>query len=405
MQEYDNSATTPAVEYIRGSDYGGGVGGILYTLRSGSPSFKHYNSRGDVVAATDGTGTLTYQAAYEAFGKHGGTASSQEYISAGATLDRQRANTKDEDPTGLLNEGFRYRDLETGTFLTRDPLGFVDGPNVYTYVRQNPWTKFDPLGLYPNGAAAKAALDTFAKSPVPPPVKAVVAAGAGGYMVGTGINHAPRLFGGEPLSETLGGWIAGMMGYDYEYLPPLSVDQMSQIASQSGSSNARPQPVVKPAERGFNIENDADQAAWNNYLAEKETNPGLAEANLRNYESSRNQGKAASSSASVNWTDYNGKHVANKNTPWKKQVEATKSGPAKYSPGTDIESLERDVWENGQSVTNGKNWKVQEFDHEIGASGGKSSRWIRVENNSGTIHGHPITQQEYQKLTKKQESD
>lgn len=144
VQEYDDAATAPTVEYIRGSDYGGGIGGILYTLRSGFPSFKHYNSRGDVVAATDASGSLTYQAAYEAFGKHGDTDSSQEW---GSTLDRQQANTKDEDPTGLLNEGFRYRDLETGTFITRDPLGFVDGPNVYTYVVQNPWTKFDPLGL------------------------------------------------------------------------------------------------------------------------------------------------------------------------------------------------------------------------------------------------------------------
>ena len=67
--------------------------------------------------------------------------------SVGTNPDRQQANTKEEDPTGLLNEGFRYRDLETGTFITRDPLGFVDGPNVYTYVVQNPWTKFDPLGL------------------------------------------------------------------------------------------------------------------------------------------------------------------------------------------------------------------------------------------------------------------
>ena len=25
--------------------------------------------------------------------------------------------------------------------------GFVDGPNLYTYVVQNPWTKFDPEGL------------------------------------------------------------------------------------------------------------------------------------------------------------------------------------------------------------------------------------------------------------------
>jgi hypothetical protein len=32
-------------------------------------------------------------------------------------------------------------------FLTRDPLGFKAGPNMYCYVRQNPWTYFDPEGL------------------------------------------------------------------------------------------------------------------------------------------------------------------------------------------------------------------------------------------------------------------
>jgi len=42
-----------------------------------------------------------------------------------------------------------YPDLEAGVFVARDPAGFVDGPNVYTYVRQNPWTMFDPLGLSP----------------------------------------------------------------------------------------------------------------------------------------------------------------------------------------------------------------------------------------------------------------
>ncbi len=129
----------PVVEYVRGSDYGGGVGGIVYTLRGGTPSFTHYNARGDVVAKVDALGALTWQAAYEAFGKR-----TQE---SGSTADRQKANTKDEDPTGLLNEGFRYRDLATGTFITRDPLGFVDGPNMYAYVVQNPWSKFDPEGL------------------------------------------------------------------------------------------------------------------------------------------------------------------------------------------------------------------------------------------------------------------
>jgi RHS repeat-associated protein len=131
--------SVPNVEYVRGSDYGGGIGGILYSLRNEDVSFTHYNNRGDVTAKTDDIGNLTYQASYEAFGSR-----TRE---SGNTQDRQKANTKDEDPTRLLNEGFRYRDLETGTFVTRDPLGFIDGPNMYAYVVQNPWSRFDPDGL------------------------------------------------------------------------------------------------------------------------------------------------------------------------------------------------------------------------------------------------------------------
>jgi len=193
------------------SDWSGGVGDIPYTLRGGTPSFTHYNRRGDVTAKTDATGTVTYQATYKAFGERA--------TETGSTADRQKSNTKDEDIPGYANEGFRFRDLETGVFLTRDPIGstlmqpgdkwFVDGaqvkqfqyaraalprivdhtdrdptntalktagqsqegtygeakneglaergfwhiaepgqPNIYSYVSNNPWTKFDPEGLY-----------------------------------------------------------------------------------------------------------------------------------------------------------------------------------------------------------------------------------------------------------------
>jgi uncharacterized protein RhaS with RHS repeats len=42
-----------------------------------------------------------------------------------------------------------YTMIEGGMriFLTKDPAGFVDGPNLYTYCKQNPWTNFDPEGL------------------------------------------------------------------------------------------------------------------------------------------------------------------------------------------------------------------------------------------------------------------
>jgi RHS repeat-associated protein len=88
---------------------------------------------------------LTSFALYEAYGTR-----PYEWEAAG-TLgdpDRQKANTKEEESDlGLLNEGMRYRDLETGVFMNRDPIGYGDGPNVYCYVHCNPITHFDALGL------------------------------------------------------------------------------------------------------------------------------------------------------------------------------------------------------------------------------------------------------------------
>ena len=37
--------------------------------------------------------------------------------------------------------------LSTGRWTTPDPLGFVDGPNLYAYVHNNPLTHFDLYGL------------------------------------------------------------------------------------------------------------------------------------------------------------------------------------------------------------------------------------------------------------------
>lgn len=154
-----------AVEYQRGPDMGGGVGGLLYSRRTtagsggGSPAttvkFNLSNGRGDVVAQSDSAGALTWTASYEAYGKRP--------VETGTNADRQRANTKEEDPTGLLNEGFRYRDIETGVWLSRDPAGFVDGPNLYAYVQQNPWSKFDPDGQFWSAiiTAGFAAYDTY----------------------------------------------------------------------------------------------------------------------------------------------------------------------------------------------------------------------------------------------------
>jgi RHS repeat-associated protein len=149
----------------RGVDIGGGTRGLLWTARRETGSaetgstvtlrFNRYNSRGDVVGQSDAAGVTKWAATYQADGRRTGEIGTNlnpkhatgRVRELGVNRDRHRACTKEEDPTGLLNEGFRYRDMETGTFISRDPLGFVDGPNVYCYVRQNPWTAFDPEGL------------------------------------------------------------------------------------------------------------------------------------------------------------------------------------------------------------------------------------------------------------------
>ncbi|MFN5961149.1 MAG: RHS repeat-associated core domain-containing protein [Verrucomicrobiota bacterium] len=143
--------SAPTVQHVRGPDLGGGTKGLLYSLRNGLPKFNRYNGRGDVVAQSDIDGTTTWAASYQADGRR--------TSEAGTNVERHRACTKEEDPTGLLNEGFRYRDLETGTFISRDPLGHVDGPNVYCYVRQNPWTMWDPEGLWGIGDSNGPVLD------------------------------------------------------------------------------------------------------------------------------------------------------------------------------------------------------------------------------------------------------
>lgn len=106
-------------------------------------------------------------------------------------------------------------------------------------------------------------------------------------------------------------------------------------------------------------------------------------------------------SDAVSWSNHGYKHFPNKNQSWKDIVKSTKTGPAKYSFDIqDIEAFERAAWESGTPVTNGKNWRVNKFDTTIGAVNGKETVYVRIENSSNTIHGHPISETEYDKLLK-----
>ncbi len=148
VQEYSVPQTSSSLttdnlttESIRTEGYGGGVGGMVYSVRNGQLEASHSNHRGDVVARTDNRGTLSYFARYYAYGTR--------FHEIGSTYDRQRANTKDEESAfNGLNEGERWRDLEHGVMFQPDRLGYYDGPNRYVYVQNNPITHYDARGLY-----------------------------------------------------------------------------------------------------------------------------------------------------------------------------------------------------------------------------------------------------------------
>ncbi|MDP2922091.1 MAG: RHS repeat-associated core domain-containing protein [Candidatus Omnitrophota bacterium] len=66
----------------------------------------------------------------------------------GSTPNNRQFLTKEQDTTGFVYFGARYYDPRIGRFITPDPLGMIDGPNMYLYCKNDPVNAIDPLGLW-----------------------------------------------------------------------------------------------------------------------------------------------------------------------------------------------------------------------------------------------------------------
>jgi len=80
---------------------------------------------------------------YDVYGKPNGTSGvGNPYMFTSRRVDVLNGGN-------LINQHSRRRDLDyyTGRFKTHDPIGSVDGLNLYEYVRSNPTNYVDPLGL------------------------------------------------------------------------------------------------------------------------------------------------------------------------------------------------------------------------------------------------------------------
>ena len=116
--------------------------------------YYHANNLYSVAAMTDAAGLVIERYAYDAYGNiiflsaagaPLGTQTStigQPYIYTGRRLD---------DETGLYQYRARYYDAAIGRFISRDPISYVGGHNLYAYANGNPTNDVDPTGLVPSG--------------------------------------------------------------------------------------------------------------------------------------------------------------------------------------------------------------------------------------------------------------
>jgi RHS repeat-associated protein len=167
FQELDTTYTID-IEFTRGAGMGGGIGSILYAIDNGTAEYFTYNAVGHTTALTDAAGGVQQTNAYSAFG--------DTLIQAGPSTNNRLTNTKERDASlGLDNHGFRYYDPQTGRYLTRDPAGYVDGPNLYKHVHNNPVNQVDPVGLQVSRRIAEQMADRTRRVGVAPKVGARVA--------------------------------------------------------------------------------------------------------------------------------------------------------------------------------------------------------------------------------------
>ena len=94
---------------------------------------------GSIREVVDASGNLAARFDYSPWGEI-------ETVSGSFDLDFGFTGHFIHQPTGLYLAPFRAYDAGLGRWLSRDPLGFVDGPNLYGYVRNDPISYFDPDG-------------------------------------------------------------------------------------------------------------------------------------------------------------------------------------------------------------------------------------------------------------------
>lgn len=134
---------------ILGLGKGAEIGGSVAIEIFGHLFIPIHNLSGNIVQLINGRDGLFYETIrYTAFGEEKIWTRDLEEIDITDSFNPWRFSSKRFDPeTRFFYFGRRYYSPAMGRWITQDPKGFIDGPNLYAYVLNNPLSKCDPYGL------------------------------------------------------------------------------------------------------------------------------------------------------------------------------------------------------------------------------------------------------------------
>lgn len=118
----------------------GGIGGILALTQANSPAYYHYDFNGNIVGVTSSEQNVLATLTYTPFG--------EVFTRTDPFISCYQFSTKKRDfLTDLSYYGYRFYSPTMGRWISRDPIGEIDGINIYAFVRSRVISYTDALGL------------------------------------------------------------------------------------------------------------------------------------------------------------------------------------------------------------------------------------------------------------------
>ena len=134
IMEYDQSGNITA-KYTHGPN----IDEPLAVQQGTNTYYYHADGLGSITALSNTSGNIVQTYSYDSFGNMTATGNIRQPFTYTAR--------EYDYATGMYFYRARYYDPTVGRFVTKDPIGFKGGINVYAYVSNNPVNNNDPLGL------------------------------------------------------------------------------------------------------------------------------------------------------------------------------------------------------------------------------------------------------------------